>query len=364
MASAPSQNFSYLAHHDARLVALATQAEEHFASDPTVTLFKLRQFGEFLAQRAAAKVGLFVGVDEGQQQLIDRLWDRNVIGATQRTLFHDLRRVGNAAVHEGKGDHREALHQLRMARELAVWFQRSFGNNRKFDPGPFVPPAEPKKPDTTLHDELQRLRDDAEARRKELEAASRAIDDARKAAEKELAERLSAEERAAKAKEDAAVWEALANEQVDAQAKKSAALEDANKRLAAELAALQAAAQATPPKQLALTIQGAAVASEAIQLDEAATRKLIDRQLRDAGWEVDSKSLTFERGARPTRGKNLAIAEWPTMADGKEGWATAPTAPTFSASAAQATAESTRSSRWTGSDSRRSMSRRSAGGTP
>ena len=139
MNAKPSPNFAYLAHHDARLVALATQAEEHFAGDPTVTLFKLRQFGEFLAQRAAAKVGLFVS-DEGQQQLIDRLWERNVIGATQRSLFHDLRRVGNAAVHDGVGDHREALHQLRMARELAVWFQRSFGNDRKFDPGPFVPP--------------------------------------------------------------------------------------------------------------------------------------------------------------------------------------------------------------------------------
>lgn len=44
--SNPSPNFAYLAHHDARLVALATQAEEHFAADPTVTLFKLRQFGE------------------------------------------------------------------------------------------------------------------------------------------------------------------------------------------------------------------------------------------------------------------------------------------------------------------------------
>lgn len=72
MNTTPSVNFAYLAHHDARLVALATQAEEHFAGDPTVTLFKLRQFGEVLARHAAAKVGMFVS-DEGQQQLIDRL---------------------------------------------------------------------------------------------------------------------------------------------------------------------------------------------------------------------------------------------------------------------------------------------------
>src|SRR5436305_1760643 len=94
----PSPNFAYLAHHDARLVALATQAEEHFAGDPTITLFKLRQFGEVLAQRAAAKVALFVPGEEGQQRLIDRLFERGAINATIRTLFHDLRRVGNAAL--------------------------------------------------------------------------------------------------------------------------------------------------------------------------------------------------------------------------------------------------------------------------
>jgi hypothetical protein len=41
---------------------------------------------------------------DGQQQLIGRLFERNVIGATQRSLFHDLRHVGNVAVHESKGD--------------------------------------------------------------------------------------------------------------------------------------------------------------------------------------------------------------------------------------------------------------------
>jgi type I restriction enzyme R subunit len=326
--NSPSPNFAYLAHHDERLVALATQAEEHFAADPTITLFKLRQFGEVLAKRAAAKVGLFAGKEEVQQQLIDRLWERNVIGATQRSLFHDLRRVGNAAVHDGKGDHREALHQLRMARELGVWFQRSFGNNKKFEPGPFVPPAEPKKAETELHDELVRLREDVEARRKELETAQLAIDEARKAAEAEAAEKLTAQERAAKAKADAEIWEALASERMEAheasakaEAQKSAALEAQNQKLFAELSALQAAAEAMPAKQLARAIDRASQASDDIHLDEAATRRLVDRQLRDAGWEVDSRRLTFEHGVRPTKGKNLAIAEWPTFAAGREGWA-------------------------------------------
>lgn len=324
----PSPNFAYLAYHDARLVALGTQAEQHFTSDPTITLFKLRQFGEVLAQRAAAKVGLYVAPQEGQQQLIDRLFDGGAIGATQRSIFHDLRRVGNAAVHDGRGDHREALHQLRMARELGVWFQRSFGNNKKFDPGPFVPPQEPTRAEAPLRDELQAFRDELAAHKQEAEAARRAAEELKKAAEAELEQRLSAEQIAAKAREDAAIWEALAKDEIEAhrqaahsEAQKSAALAEQNKKLLAELSALQAAAQAAPARQQAETLLQASQASEAIELDEAATRKLIDRQLRDAGWEVDSQSLTFERGVRPTRGKNMAISEWPTLTDGKEGWA-------------------------------------------
>jgi hypothetical protein len=105
----PSPNFAY---QNARLGRSRRRQRSTSAPDPTVTLLKLRQFGEVLAQRAAANMGLFVSAEEGQQQLIDRLWDRKVIGATQRSLFHDLRRVGNAAVHQGAGDHREALHSL------------------------------------------------------------------------------------------------------------------------------------------------------------------------------------------------------------------------------------------------------------
>lgn len=328
MNTKPSANFAYLAHHDTRLVALATQAEEVFASDPPTSIAKLRLFAEVLAKRAAAKVGLLPLPNETQQTLVDRLFDKSVIGATQRTIFHDLRRAGNAAVHENRGDANEALHQLRMARELAVWFQRSFGNNRKFDPGPFIPPSAPKKVETAapaLHDELQRLRDQLDARAKEAAEARAQIEAIRLEAEKESKQRLSAEERATKAREDAAIWEALANEQTrastEAASTRTKELEEQNKKLLDELASLQAAAEKTAAPTVLETIKRAAEASEAIELDEAATRRIIDKQLRDAGWEVDSENLTFERGARPAKGKNFAIAEWPTLTDGKEGWA-------------------------------------------
>ena len=53
-------------------------------------------------------------------------------------------------------------------------------------------------------------------------------------------------------------------------------------------------------------------ASQNLYLDEAATRQLIDQQLRQAGWEVDLSNLRYGKGTRPEKGRNLAIAEWPT----------------------------------------------------
>jgi type I restriction enzyme R subunit len=49
-----------------------------------------------------------------------------------------------------------------------------------------------------------------------------------------------------------------------------------------------------------------------LRLSEAETRYLIDEQLRKVGWEADSENLRYSKGTRPQKGKNLAIAEWPT----------------------------------------------------
>lgn len=38
----------------------------------------------------------------------------------------------------------------------------------------------------------------------------------------------------------------------------------------------------------------------------------IDAQLRSYGWEADTSNLRYSKGTRPQKGKNLAIAEWPT----------------------------------------------------
>ena len=63
---------------------------------------------------------------------------------------------------------------------------------------------------------------------------------------------------------------------------------------------------------LQLIVGAAAEAAQAIDLDEQATRSLIDARLRAQEWEVDTPTLRHAAGTRPVAGRNRAIAEWPT----------------------------------------------------
>lgn len=113
--AAASPNFAYLAHHDPKLAMLGARAEALFASDPAATLAVLRVFGELLAKRAAANVGLMLGHQEEQLSLVDRLHERGAMNAQTKAIFHGLRMAGNDAAHEWSGTHQAALHQRRMA---------------------------------------------------------------------------------------------------------------------------------------------------------------------------------------------------------------------------------------------------------
>lgn len=87
------------------------------------------------------------------------------------------------------------------------------------------------------------------------------------------------------------------------------------KALEAELAKLKA--EKKDKKQLEeRRIQGKK-ASRNIKLNESETRKIIDAQLQSAGWEADTINLRYSKGTRPVKGRNLAIAEWPTYSEEK-----------------------------------------------
>src|SRR5580692_1448168 len=152
-----SANFDFLGKHDAQLVRLGALAERYFKDDPNTCLIKLRQFGEVLGQLTAAKAGLFSSPEEQQTELLRRLKFERVLPEQPADLFHQIRLVGNRAMHAQGGNHAEALTTLKLARELGVWFYRTFTDPR-FSPGAFVPPPDPAAATKALHEELERLR--------------------------------------------------------------------------------------------------------------------------------------------------------------------------------------------------------------
>ena len=110
------------------------------------------------------------------------------------------------------------------------------------------------------------------------------------------------EEQLRAAQTEQAFWEQMAVEADQAKA----GLEN-------RLAVQQMAAATRPAGVRTKIVTAANAAASAVQLDEVETRKLVDEQLRQAGWQADSATLTQAKGARPEKGKNLAIAEWSTM---------------------------------------------------
>lgn len=278
-------NFVFLSQHDERLHTLSALAERYFVDDPNTCLIKLRQFGEALAQEVAARGGVFVSSNEPQNDLLRRLAFEGLVPKQPLDLFHHIRKVGNDANHLGTGSHAEALTALKVARELSVWFHRTFATPT-FKPGPFVPPRAPQDASKALLEELDRLRAEVATAKSVIERATN--------------DKAAADDRAAKAEADALAALELASE-----------AESAKSAFAARLAAIQAQASTTPRQHEAVQ-QRAESAAAMLDLDEKATRDLIDAQLRAAGWEADTASIRYSLGARPTKSRNMAIAEWPT----------------------------------------------------
>ncbi|RWK41710.1 type I restriction-modification system endonuclease [Mesorhizobium sp.] len=289
-----ASNFNFLAAHDQRLSALGSFAERYFRDDPSTTIVKLRQFAELTAKIIAARHATYRDPREPFEETLRRLSYEQIIPKEVADIFHALRKIGNTAVHEAQGNHADALTSLKFARSLGIWFHRTYGKQPSFSPGPFVPPPEPVDATALIRQEMEALR--AKALQSEDAVAA-----ARREAEEQARARETAEKSLRREAEERAVWEQLAQE-----------TEAAMAAIAAKLAALQADAEAAPRDAIMKFVVRGEEAAAKLELDEGETRALVDQQLRDRGWEADTKSLRHGMGVRPAKARNMAIAEWPT----------------------------------------------------
>ena len=292
----PPGNFAFLAEHSPLLADLGATAERLFPFDPASSVLKLRLLTEAMMQDIASRLGISLA-QPTQAELLRAVDERLGMDLQVRQLFHLLRRTGNQAAHETHRTvgYREGMDALKVAREIAVWFHRSFGHNAAFKPGPFVLPDDPSQKLLTLQQQIAALNtqlQNAQATHAQQSQAARLLE-AQAAQERELSQR---------AQQEAVIYQALAEEAsqrcAQLQAQFDAQLQDVTRKASAA--------------ELAQFSQRATDAAKKVLLDEAATRQIIDLQLLEAGWDADTVQLTHARGARPERGKNKAISEWPT----------------------------------------------------
>lgn len=278
-------NFDMLRPYEEELWRLGALAERYFAEDPNTCLIKLRQLAESLARSLAARAGLYTAPEESQFDLIRRLQGEGVLPRDIKQVLDQIRVTGNAATHALQGDHASALSTLKLSWQLSLWFHRTF-KDANYRSGPFIPPTPPLDESTELHSELATLR--------------QAVADFQSKHEQVSSDLRLTQTQLSTLSEEREVWEQLATE---SEAKKTL--------LAKQLADLQAAAQASPKETLSKIVASATTAATQVQLDEGETRRIIDEQLRQAGWEADTTTLRYSKGTRPQRGRNMAIAEWP-----------------------------------------------------
>jgi len=293
-------NFSFLAEHSPLMADLGATAERLFPYDPASSVLKLRLLAEALTQEMANRIGIQLQ-QPTQAELLRAVDSRLALDPQVRQMFHLLRQRGNAAAHQI--DHeigfREGLESLKVARELAVWFHRSFGSEPHFKPGAFVLPDNPSHKLATLSQQISRLQED-------LQQAQSS-----QAAQAEMARLLEAQatqERAMarQAQEEKDIFESLASEASERYAMLKAEFDR-------KVAATSTANSVQNSTSLRTFSERAAEAANKVVMDEAATRLIIDQLLIDAGWEADTVNHTHAKGTRPERNKNKAIAEWPTQ---------------------------------------------------
>jgi type I restriction enzyme, R subunit len=133
----PTSNFGFLSVHDAQQVKLGALAERYFRDDPDTAIFKLQQFAELLSKTIAAHHAL---LNEGEtfEKTLRRLSYDRIIPRETANILHTLRKRGNAAAHETRGSHSDALAALTLARHLGIWLHRTYPRrDSKSDSGAF-----------------------------------------------------------------------------------------------------------------------------------------------------------------------------------------------------------------------------------
>jgi type I restriction enzyme R subunit len=256
-----TSNFSFLEPYETLLPKLGVQAERYFAEDPATCVIKLRRFADLIAQRAALALGISFNPSNDFLDLLNHLRSRGVARQVL-DIFYRFCAIPNDTASGVYLKQPQALHELKLAKALAEWYVRLATNDHTFEAPPFVVPPDSRQVAEELKEQLE-----------------------------ELSKRLSLAEYAPVGRADGVDFDLKTfNEQLEKTSR-------------------------IPRTQFRVDQTGLepeTVATFQLTLSEEDTRRLIEEQLCLRGWQADAKTLKFAAGTRPIRGRNMAIAAWPT----------------------------------------------------
>lgn len=119
-------NFSFLESEFPLLSNLAQAAEYNLYQDPSTSLYKLRQYGEYMTEQIFDTYGMEIPENNTFQNRVYILRNEGIIPSNVIDHFTILRNKGNDAVHKFKGTTDEAKSSLFAAFKLGKWFYESY----------------------------------------------------------------------------------------------------------------------------------------------------------------------------------------------------------------------------------------------
>ena len=121
-----SSNFSFLESEFPLLSNLAQSAEYNLYQDPSTSLYKLRQFGEYMTEQIFDTYGLDLPEKNTFQNRVFILRGQGILPPSVIDHFTFIRHKGNNAVHHFTATVEEAKSSLFGAFKLGKWFYESY----------------------------------------------------------------------------------------------------------------------------------------------------------------------------------------------------------------------------------------------
>ena len=267
-----SPNFGALVTIEPLLAVYGAGAESSVYSDPNGALVKCRQFGEVLAEQLIVRTR--TRCDSGRQ--VDRiiaLERAGVLTAQTANALHVVRKSGNEATHTHLFDVGAALAALEQCWQLGNLLRMAVSEDRV--PRSFVAPEPLSAPVPTADAEravVAEIVATLAKSRAELSETLTVLDAARTAAESQAQARQAAESELARIRDREA---AMAASMAGLQAQLSELM-----RVGAVSSDADSAAAQTDPKSFTRAFR------RRPPLNEVQSRRVIDNQLRAAGWLI------------------------------------------------------------------------------